>query len=215
MRISSRIVKLLSLLTLCALLASMSGCGSSGGGAEEIKADATFSLDAAATGGFDDWGSPGAAFGYAVDETNGYLLVVGLKFSLPAYQVTFTEFGAATDYLVSDPPTPLEDDVVAYPLLGDAMLNTAGIRTMTLNATGVSAVLLKGAADGEGPPEALYIADEGQLMLTRGDGPGDTLEGALRFREVDKLGPGAKIVPGGEVIQVNAIYFSWPTDEQP
>ena len=174
--------------------------------------DRTIELDETATGGFDDWSSPGAALGYAVDAEEGLILVTALRFSLPFYEGSLSPVSywgtVASEWEVRS-VDPLADDVAAYPLLAAALTDTDGIRELP---GGVAAVLLEGDFDAA-TPQRIWVSDHGEVTLTREDGGVDYLSGTLRLREVTALGDDADA--GDGAVLVDGFAFSWDTNEQP
>jgi hypothetical protein len=172
-------------------------------------------LDVTDTGGYDDFSSPGAALGFAVDADAGWILVAALKFELPMAE---KEFVVSADtaallagYDVKPAPNVLADAMAKYPVLAAAVTDTEGIRTM---ASGAMFVLLRGDVTGAAP-EQVFVAHAGLATLLRLDGPEDVLEGALSFVEVTGLGDTAAVVAGGDTVDLAPFSFTWSTAAQP
>jgi len=165
-------------------------------------------------GGFDDFSSPGAALGFAVDVDQGFVLVAALKFDLPLFEKEFAATGdvAATlaGYSGGKVPPALADAVAKYPLLASAVTDTAGVRTM---ASDVALILLEGDLAANAPLHA-YVASAGTVKLKRLDGPKDTLEGSATFLEATATAKDGKPKPGGKAIELAPFYFEWDTTKQ-
>lgn len=135
-----------------------------------------FSADT--VGGFDDWS--GNAVVWAIDESAGQVLVVALAYDLGVGTIERSPDCAEPDSLVGGwvaavPPSG-EGDVAAWPLLGAAITNAAGVRSLSHN---MGALLLEGQLQ-TSTPTAVYVATGGGVTLSRGEG-GDRLLGALSF----------------------------------
>lgn len=172
-------------------------------------------LSISATGGFDDFSSPGAAFGYAVDEAQGMILIAALRFDLPLhskeYALDLNVNEALTGFEVGPVPEVLVDDVAAWPMLAAAITDTAGIRTMAEDAM---LILLQGDLTKTAPERIWLASGGGTITLYREDGPKDILEGSASFVEVNGFGQGASSVPA-QIVQLAPFYFEWSTEEQP
>jgi len=171
-------------------------------------------LNISDTGGFDDFSSPGAALGFAVDEEQGHILVAALKFDLPLATKTFVVPGdveaTLEGYDAGTVPESLDGAVAQYPPLASAVTDTAGIRSMSGEVT---LLLLQGDV-AAGELASAYVADSGEVTLHRLDGPKDTLEGSASFVQVTGFGKGGKPVPGGQRVNIAPFYFEWATGEQ-
>lgn len=158
-------------------------------------------------GGFDDFGSRGAALGYAVDDT-GRILVIGLRFSKPVYQQLFLPsmdgLASAQAWSGGGVVPPMVDDVQALPALEPLLTDTEGLRGMHGDITAV----LSDPESGQ-----LWISIGGAIQLTREDGPYDRVEGSLVMRPVTALGEAAQWEHGSRV-SVRAIDLQWDTGEQ-
>jgi hypothetical protein len=180
----------------------------------DLQADLTLpALTIAAQGGFDDFGA-GAAQGYAVDTTNGVTVVAAMKFQLPGASYSFAPScdaeSAARAFTVVSAGAPSGVDVATWPILEAALANTSGIRALTASSSGGILILLEGDPT-QATPTRILVADSGDFTLFRDDGPADRVEAhGVRFREVDRLGTGA-LLSGGRVVQIDALFFGWPT----
>jgi hypothetical protein len=207
-----------ALVAVVALGLSVAGCEDDGSGSCTLV-DPTLSLSTltvAATGGFDDFGSAGAAMGYAVDSTNDLTVVAALKFPLPGGQYGFTLGCSAADAAASWSvvptgwPTPSGVDATTWPILESVLTNSTGIRALTSTSSGAVFILLEGDPTLAAPTRIL-VADSGDVTLFREDGPYDRIEASgLQFREVDGLGAGAQLT-GSEVVRIDWLAFDWPT----
>jgi hypothetical protein len=183
-------------------LVGLSGC-------ELLEADPAEQLEWSTTqsGGFDDFGSEGAALGYAVDGS-GRILVIGLRFTLPVYQQRFRPdadgVAAARQWAAGAIVPPMADDVTAMPALAGLITDTQGLRGMHTDIT----AFLFDPAD-----ERLWIAVGGAVQLTREDGPYDRVEGALTLRPIRATGEAAGFDDGPR-LAVDGIDFRWDTGEQ-
>ena len=166
-------------------------------------------------GGFDDFGSAGAALGYSINESDGMIMILGVKFTLPLYQTEFTPDSDSVDnaelYEWGITNSVLEDDVVTYPLLAYGITNTTGLRT-SLNNNFIG-ILLKGDFSNS-TPDKIYIATRGSINLTREDEPNDIVDGSLEFTEIEKNGYSYSIKSDSDKLQYK-IYYSWDTEDQP
>jgi hypothetical protein len=196
-------------------IAVISGCGGDESG--DGRVDRDMELAAAETGGFDDWSSPGAAMGYAVDPEQRLILVTALKFSLSFYTGEFeppSSARAALDgYQVRPANGPLTDDVARYPLLATAITDTTGVRALS-GSQSVTAILLEGDFQ-RSSPERVWVSDGGSLTLTREDDYFDYLDGRLILSETSGLGDGASVLGDGERVRIRGLAFSFNTVEQP
>jgi len=206
------------LLMILALI--LQGCSSGKEEEEEEEEDViisrTLDIFYDQTGGFDDFGGNGAALGYAIDVTNDRIFLVALSFQFPYYSGTFKSssdyLGAAKSYKTTEPVLPLVNDVADYPLLASIITDTYGVRKMKPK---VIAILVEGALS-ETSAQKIFVADKGEFLFTREDGPYDIIEADnLRFRQITGLGEGAAGAEPGEAIEINQMYFDWDTDEQP
>jgi hypothetical protein len=198
------------------LLALAAGCSGESDGGDDSNGDGRdLTLTASTTFGFDDFASPGASLGVAVDESSGFVFVTALKFQLPYYTGSFVPsanaIASAAAYRVAPPVAPLVDDAAAYPLVTTAITDTAGVRTMSDDIT---AILLEGDPR-QATPDHIYVARSGSVTLFREDGYYNTLEGKLSFTEVTNLGSGAAVASGAAAIDLGTFYFEWDTTEQP
>lgn len=204
-------------VVVAAAWVALAGCGDDAPSAcnSGVTADrALGGLTIAATGGFDDWGSAGAAFAYAVDATNELTVVTALAFQLPLYSAEFTPrcdpLESATAYTVAV-SAPSGVDVTTYPILRAALADTNGIRALAAADRGAVLVLLAGDPTVE-TPARIYVAEAGSVTLIRNDGGTDTIVAHdLQFREVDGLGSGASVVASGEVVRIAQLVFDWAT----
>ncbi|MFC1523270.1 hypothetical protein ACFL6N_00630 [Thermodesulfobacteriota bacterium] len=197
-------------LGLIIVLSFSAGCG---GGDESDIEGIPWTSDF--TGGYDDFGSPGAALGYSINQGAGMIMIVGMEFSLPLNQQDFWPQGNAVNnadlYQWGRVNSVLADDVLSYPLLGFGVTNTAGLRT-SLNNSFIG-IILKGDFNNS-TPDQIFIATSGSIELTRQDDPADLVDGELAFTEVEQNGNSFSIVSGAEILQYN-IYYSWDTSDQP
>ncbi len=172
------------------------------------------SFDFSTTGGFDDMENFGHAFGYAVDETSGYILIVSIRFNdfdtfytgdfSPYYNPETT----AANYSWGAVHPAVSNDIDSIPLLGYGATNTAGIHTMQGSLT---AILLKGSLS-SGTPDEIYIAASGEVSFTREDGPSDEIEGNLNFYQMSGLGQDATLEDGCTLLKVDYLRFTWDWD---
>jgi hypothetical protein len=208
-----RVAALLLFLTACAVTEPEGVVDEGGSGG--VVVDRELTLAVAASGGYDAFASPGAAFGYAVDPARHLLLVVGLKFSLPLYEAGFTPANAAASAQrwadPTDGPVPPGVDAASWPLVLRALVSVETLRAMSERDQAVTAILLEGdVASGE--LARVFVADAGKVRLTRLDDPRDRVEATnLRFREVTALGPGAALVEDGQVARIAGVSFEWAT----
>ncbi len=176
---------------------------------ETSPAPTPLKLTISTQGGFDDFSSPGAALGYAVDEAQGMILIVALKFNLPlaAKDFSISPDLAATllAYTVKPDAELLQDDVAAWPLLQAGITDTIGIRTMDSDAT---VILLEGDLQSE-VADRIFVANSGDLALFRNDGPSDTIEGSATLVEVTELGAEGLAMTGGEELALSPFYFEF------
>jgi hypothetical protein len=198
----------------CVALSCVTGCG---GGIESVEVDRHVDLDLAEGGGFDHWGTPGAALGYSTDANQRLMLVVALKFSLPVYSVTLAPQSAPTqtlrEYDVKPPNSAIVDDVGRLPLLASAITDTDGIRSLSGSKT-IAAFLLEG--DFQAPvPERTWVAFGGEVTLTREEDYYDYLDGSLQFQEVSSLGDSARVLDDGETLGLEGFAMNWNTAVQP
>jgi hypothetical protein len=172
-----------------------------------------YPINLSETYGFDDYGSPGAALGIAIDNSKNTALIVALKFNLPLYSKSFipncnpietteTYFYSLTNSLTDS----LADN---YTYLAPLLTNTYGIRSMDNN---ISAFLV---IKGETPElDQYFVAVDGNVTLNREDG-GNILEGDLKFAPITEASENAQLQKNGEAYKVNNIYMQWDTENQP
>jgi hypothetical protein len=195
-------------------MAVISGCGDD---SDDEQVDRKMELFASDTGGFDDWSSPGAAVGYAVDPEQRLILVTALKFTLSFYSGNFkppsSAEAALEGYEVRPANGPLTDDVARYPLLATAITDTTGVRALNGSQT-VTAILLEGDFQ-QASPERVWISDGGSVTLTREEDYFDYLDGRLILSETNGIGDSASVLDDGERVEISGLAFSWNTVEQP
>jgi hypothetical protein len=165
-------------------------------------------------GGYDDFASPGAALGFAVDATQGYILVAALKFELPLASKEFTVNADIETTLAGYDggivPGFLDAAAKKYPVLEPAVTDMPGIRSMPVD---IALFLLEGDPF-TAPAMRVYVAEEGTVTLHRLDGPKDTLEGSATFTEVTEISKTGEVKPGGRRIALAPFYFEWETAQQ-
>ncbi|MDD5764700.1 MAG: hypothetical protein PHW79_00420 [Candidatus Marinimicrobia bacterium] len=165
--------------------------------------------------GYDDFSSAGAAFCVATDTVQGISLVAAFQFTLPLNQATFTPETSVKntidEYNWNRNNTITTEIKAKYPSLSDFMTDTQGIRTMEIPL----AVFVVIPAETDGGSDRVFVATEGNLELTRSDGPGDLIEGDLIFTELTESGADATAKKNGEKISVEDIYFEMSTEVQP
>ena len=179
-----------------------------GAEADEVVDPTLVTLNISAQGGFDDWDSPGAALGYAVDEEQRLTLVVALKFNLPLasedFEISPNVEATIAGYKVEPEAPLLVDDVGQFPILQAATTDTIGIRTMASPAT---VILLEGNPSAESPGR-IFVARGGTVSLFRKD-DGDVIEGWVEMTEVTALGAEGEIAADGEVLKLSPFYFEF------
>lgn len=206
-----------------AALVMLGGCPAKeeSGCEPDLRVDLTLpSLTVAAQGGFDDFGSGGAALGYAVDTTNGVTVVAAMKFQLPGASYAFAppcdaqSSARALTVVDAGAPAPSGVDVGTWPILRAALADTSGLRAITSASLGGVLVLIEGDPT-QATPTRILVADSGSFTLLRNEGPADQIEAHdVRFREVDRLGADA-ILAGGRVVEIGQLSFTWPTPGMP
>lgn len=174
-----------------------------------LPAPTPLKLTFTSQGGFDDFSSPGAALGWAVDEEKGTILIVALKFDLPLatkeFQISPDVAATLLGYTVKPDAEFLQQDVGVWPLLQAGITDTIGVRTMAFDAT---VILLEGDL-ADPTPARIFVADSGTVSLFRKDGPSDIVEGSATVVEVTGLGQEGQVKPGGEVFSISPFYFEW------
>lgn len=162
---------------------------------------------ATATGGFDDWG--GAALVYAVDEQAGRVLVVAMNYETGVGQIPMEPVCESPDTLVNEWVVGIPDgafeDVARWPLLGAALTTDAGVRSLSQD---VGALLLEGDL-ASATPDRIHVSTDGNVTLLRGDGGGDTLQGALTFAALADGVPGHAEPACGRALRLGALDLSW------
>jgi hypothetical protein len=166
------------------------------------------------TAGFDDFSSPGAALGIAIDENRDVALIIALKFQIPLYTKEFTpgedSLNAIKEYQWSRTNSVTQSIADEYPYIEEVLTDTAGIRGMDDEMTGF---LVENAENVS--ISKIYIATEGSIRLTRMDGPSNLIEGDMSFVEITGADSTAVIRENGEAVKINDIYFEWDTTDQP
>lgn len=159
-------------------------------GACDCDAEGNVVMSVTASGGFDDWA--GAAMAWAVDESNGRLMVAAMEYELGVGTIDIVPTCDNPDLLagswIVDVPESQRDAVQDYPLLGAALTTAAGVRSLTAD---VGVVVLEGDLQSTTADRA-FIATGGEATLLRKEGY-DELQGAFAFTA-------AITAPGGDAI---------------
>ncbi len=157
-------------------------------GACDCDAEGNVILSVTESGGFDDWS--GAALAWAVDETNGRLMVAAMEYELGVGTIDIVPACDDPDLLagswIVDVPPSQRDAAERYPLLAAALTTAAGVRSLTED---VGVVFLEGDLQSSTPDRA-FIATGGEATLLRQEGY-DELQGAFAFTA-------AITAPGGD-----------------
>lgn len=151
----------------------------------------TVSFSPETTGGFDDWA--GDAVAWAVDPAAGLVVVVATTYELGTGQIDLAASCEDPDALVGSwyttVPDSAADDVTAWPLLGAAVTNAAGVRSLS---EPLGALLLVGDVT-QATPDEVWVVTDGGMSLQRNDG-GDRLLGGLSFAgRADAVGGDATV----------------------
>lgn len=167
-------------------------------------------FQATAVGGFDDWG--GAALVYAVDEAAGRVLVVAMNYETGVGQIAMEPACDEADALVGqwvvDVPDTAWEDVARWPLLGAALTTDAGVRSISQE---VGAILLEGDLAAS-VPDRVHVSTGGNVTLLRGDGGGDTLQGALEFAALADGLPGHAEAACGRALRLGALDLTFASN---
>ena len=181
------------------LLLSLVACRSGSGGLKPTEFE-TVVLEVTESGGFDD--GQGTAVAWALDEDAGLMLVTAMH-----YQTGTSEVVGRIDVPAEDVasayettvPVQLAEDAVAWPILGALLTDEAGAEALP----GCCAAVLAAGDPSVRLPEAVFVASEGTLTLTRPDGPEDDVEAVLTLQQVSRLGPGAALVDATVGVQLS------------
>lgn len=181
------------------LLLSLVACRSGSGGLKPTEFE-TVVFDVTESGGFDD--GQGTAVAWALDEEAGLMLVTAMQ-----YQTGTSEIVGRIDVPAEDVasayettvPVQLAEDAVAWPILGALLTDEAGAEALP----GCCAAVLAAGDPSVRLPEAVFVASEGTLTLTRPDGPEDDVEAVLTLQQVSRLGPGAALVDATVGVQLS------------
>ena len=161
-----------------------------------------------AQGGFDDWS--GTALGWAVDDDHDRVLVVGLRFLLPASQVVFAPECADPDAIWDswfvDVPPSCQQAVQDWPLLATGLMTAAGIHGLPAES---AAVLIEGDPT-QATPDRIWVATDGDGTLLRGEGY-DAFQGAFTF-VASTTGDGDVVATCDEGFRLGGIDLSWVSD---
>jgi hypothetical protein len=168
------------------------------------------------TGGFDDFSSPGAALGVAVDEIDPNIgLIIAMRFSGVTTEETFKptcDTATAIDtYDFAELNNVTEPIAMAYPFLAQGLTDTNGISLMS-NA--MNALLFVG----EAPSRRFFLAVDGRIFLQRDLANGAEMArvtGNLKFAEITAANSTGEILSGGQVFILDDIDFTWDTFIQP
>ena len=169
-------------------------------------------LTVSTTGGFDDFSSPGAALGVAIDDVNDTALVIAFRFSLPLYTETFepgcdleTTIAGYDWGEINSVTAPL---ATAYPWLAPLLTDTAGL----LNMDDAMSAFLVIHTETE---DRYFVAKLGEITLTREEGPEDIAVGDLTFVEISEPSAAGNVMHLEDSPEIDSIYFVWPTETQP
>ncbi len=199
---------LISVLTACSGDASGSGC-------VIFDRGIIIDFDQNVTGGFDDFRSPGAALGVAIDEGDPKMgLIIALRFSgvtiEESYSPTCDTAAAIDSYDFAELNNVTARIAVAYPFITAGLTDTAGIEMMghTMNA-------LLFIVDDDGL--RFFLAIQGDITLRRNLAAASTarVTGDLTFVELTVASAVAEVLPGGEVLHIADIDMRWDTVVQP
>lgn len=173
--------------------------------------------------GYDDFGSSGAALVIAIDTVQHAALITALKFDLPLYTKNFTPncnpIETTTGYNWGEMNSITSSIAREYPYISNFLTNTAGIRTMSEEISAFLVIESNDEDDFEEDKEEseikYFVAIDGEVKLTRLDGPSDILEGELCFIEMDAPTTDAVIAQGALYYSIDDIYIEWDTGNQP
>lgn len=194
------------------------GCkgNASGSGCQFFADGIDFELEVDDERGFDDFSSTGASLGVAVMDDGDFAgLVIATRFTAVTTERTFEPTCNTNDaigsYAFGDDNDITDDIADDYPLIAQALTDTAGILGMqhTMNALLVTFDATNGLR--------YFLAVSGSITLRRtlGVSSENRITGSLDFVEITDLDDAAGVFANGDTVRIDDIDFTYETVDQP